>query len=70
MRKTLKSRTLPGVLAVVTVRHKRQEGKAPREGWPATAKGKPLKAKAQGRYRREIKPEGAGGTKRQEVEKT
>jgi hypothetical protein len=36
---------------------KRHEGKVPSRGGSATGEGKPLKAKAQGRYRRETKSE-------------
>jgi hypothetical protein len=35
----------------------RHEGKVPSRDGPATEEGKPLKAEAQGRYRRETKPE-------------
>jgi hypothetical protein len=36
---------------------KRHEGMVPSRGGPATGEGKTLKAEAQGRYRRETKPE-------------
>jgi len=58
VRKPLKSspaRDRPGRRSRRSI--ERQEGKVTPRGVPATGEGKPLKAKAQGRYRHETRPE-------------
>ena len=58
MRKPLESGPARSVLADIrTGRQQRHEGKVTLRGVPATGEGKPLKAKAQGRYRHETGPE-------------
>jgi len=47
-------------LGVLVASAKQHEGQRASQGVPATGRGKPLKAEAQGRYRHETRPEGRG----------